>query len=367
MSVILTSQQEAAVGLAVVKLHERKEDCRVGGYAGTGKTTLIAETVERLTTRGFKRVFVMAPTGKAANVLTNKGVSATTIHRQLYELEDDKNCVFRLKHFVEADYFIIDEASMISVDLYNDIKSFDKPTLFIGDPAQLEPVGDDAKLMHQPDLVLTQIHRTAEASDIIRFATALRTSIVHPQVYRNTSHKHPPHPGIQNLAFRLLSSVRRSEWMAFDQIIVGKNMTRNKFNQTFKISKTALPTVGDKLICLKNDYQHGIFNGEMFTVTDDNLKEDEYSGELCIELENYEGFRQWYPFWREFFFDQSTPSYHKPRNVCWFDFAYAITCHKSQGSEWNNVAVVDEAFGTPPNRWRYTAATRAAKQLTWIK
>lgn len=356
---ILTSQQEAAATLAVASLKSRK-NCRIGGYAGTGKTTLIKNVVERLT--GFnKNVLVMAPTGKAANVLTNKGVPASTIHRQLYRLTEDRPVTFVLRDTVEADYFVIDEASMLSVELVNDIESFSKPTLYVGDPAQLEPVGDDAKLMHSPDIVLREIHRTAEDSDIIHFATMLRTGHIHPVAFSQTFK-----PLSNNLTFRGKGDLKRSEWLAFDQIIVGKNNTRNIFNQIFKKSPNPLPTIGDKLICLKNDYPSGVFNGETFVVTSDDFQQDA-NGELTIQLESIDGTRQWLPFWREYFFDQSTPAYNKPRNVCWFDFAYAITCHKSQGSEWDNIAVVDEAFGNPPNRWRYTAATRAAKNLTWIR
>ena len=361
--ITLTSQQEAAAGLALVKLKEQRIDCRIGGYAGTGKTTLIANVVDRLKI-GFKKVAVMAPTGKAANVLCNKGVPATTIHRVLYDLEDSDRMEFKLRDSVDVDFFIVDESSMLSVEILADIQSFNKPTLYIGDPAQLEPVGDDAKLMHNADIVLTQIHRTAEHSDIIKFATALRTSCVHPVAYKS---QHAARGKFDQLAFRHISELKRSEWLAFDQIIVGKNITRHKFNQTFKKGPAALPITSDKLICLRNDYEHGVFNGELFTCTSDEYTQCELTGELTLELENVDGIRTRYPFWRDYFFDQSTPAYHKPRNCCWFDFAYAITCHKSQGSEWNNVAVVDEAFGTPPNRWRYTAVTRAAKHLTWIK
>lgn len=361
---VLTSQQEQACGLAVTLLRDKSSDCRIGGYAGTGKTTLIASVVERLSAN-YKRVLVMAPTGKAANVLCNKGVNATTIHRQLYELTSERPVEFKLKPYVEADYFIIDESSMISVELFDDIKSFKKPTLFIGDPAQLEPVGDDAKLMHTPDFTLTQIHRTAEDSAIIQFATGLRSSAMHPHAFVSSAwYTHHENP---NLVFRAKDSIRRSEWLAFDQIIVGKNTTRILVNQTLKKSLEPLPTLGDKLICLKNDYLHGVFNGEIFTVCSDEFGTDDESGEITIKLESFDGEQAWYPFWRDFFFDNATPYYHRPKACVWLDYAYGITCHKSQGSEWNNVAVIDEAFGTPPNRWRYTAATRAAKHLTWIK
>lgn len=365
MSLIhLTAQQEQAKGIALARLHSLRQHCRIGGFAGTGKTTLISSIVAELERLGSK-VAVMAPTGKAANVLCQKCVPASTIHRRLYELIEVKPIQFRLRDTVEVDFFIIDESSMIATDLYNDILTFNKPTLFIGDPAQLEPVGDDAKLMHKPDFVLTQIHRTAEESGIIHFATALRTTVIHPTVYaRNFGGSLAPGTGV---SFKSYAEVKKADWLGFDQIIVGKNLTRHKLNQAFKKSLTSLPVIGDKLICLKNDYAHGVFNGETFIVTNDELEQDDQTGELCIELESYDGTRNWYPFWLEYFDDQTLEPWRKAREVIWLDYAYAITCHKSQGSEWDNVGVLDEAFGNPPNRWRYTAATRAAKTLTWIK
>lgn len=362
MTIQLTSHQAQAAGLAVTKLRDLRSDCRIGGYAGTGKTTLIASIVAQLSTP-FRKVRIMAPTGKAANVLNQKGVPASTIHRYIYEPVDSPGPLeFRLRDTVDAAYFIIDESSMLSTELYNDIKSFGIPTLFIGDPAQLEPIGQDAKLMHSPDFTLVEIHRTAAHSPIIKWATALRTSSVHPVAYaQNTA------PTL-DLTFSHISDLRRSQWLAFDQIIVGKNATRNKFNQTFKLDQTQpLPVSGDKLICLRNDYSHEVFNGETFTCADSTFEECPQTGEFTIAITDSDGLTKRVPFWRDYFFDQTIEAFRKPRDLCWFDFAYAITCHKAQGSEWSSIAVVDEAFGTPPNRWRYTAATRAATSLTWIR
>lgn len=364
--ITLTSEQEQAKGLALTRLRVMRKNCRIGGYAGTGKTTLISSFVTEMERLGFK-VAVMAPTGKAANVLCNKGVSATTIHRRLYELVEDKPVTFRLREHIEVDFFVIDESSMLSEELVADIESFGKPTLFIGDPAQLEPVGKDAKLMVNPDFTLKQIHRTAEGSPIIQFATKLRTSVIHPHSYFTTF---VADQGVNTSSLRYHNQrdLRRSEWLAFDQIIVGTNKTRNLYNQTFKKNQNDYrPVIGDKLICLKNDYVHGVFNGEGFTVASSEFEQDEQSGELTIQLQSVDGDKFWVPFWLEFFEDPTLEPWKKSRDTVWLDYAYAITCHKSQGSEWDSVAVVDEAFGTPPNRWRYTAATRAAKTLTWIR
>jgi len=364
----LSTQQQEARG-AIRESLKRHRSFKLGGFAGTGKTTLLKYVIEDLSELG--RCAVMAPTGRAANVLCNKGVNATTIHRYLYELINDHPIEFRLKDTVEAAFFIIDESSMLSTPIMADLLSFQKPILFVGDPAQLEPVGDDAKAMHKPDFVLTQIHRTMEDSDIIKFATRLRSSGAHPSTLQREFEQSLPHNANSNLSFRASNTIKRSEWLNFDQIIVGTNKTRARFNQTFKKSLEALPVADDKLICLKNDYTCGVFNGEIFIVTPDKdgdiYGQDSDTGFNIIHLRAEDGSVNWYPFWEEYFFDQSLNPLYKSKGQVWFDYAYAITCHKSQGSEWDNVAVVDEAFGNPPNRWRYTAATRAAKNLTWIR
>ncbi len=362
MSIQLTAHQEQAKCVALARIIDLHKDCRIGGFAGTGKTTLISSLVDSIQQQQLK-VLVMAPTGKAANVLCNKGVAAATIHRTLYEALETVPVSFRLKESIDADFFIIDESSMISTDLLADIQSFGKPTVFIGDPAQLEPVGDDAKLMHKPDFVLTEIHRTAAESPILAFASQLRKSPIHPFAYFNTYK-----PTDDRLTYRSIKDIKRSEWMAFDQIIVGKNLTRHKFNQTFRKNPEKVgPSAGDKVICLRNSYPYGVFNGETFTVISDEFREDEHTRELTFKVRDVNGDEFWVPFWFEYFQDVTLNHWAMPKTVVHFDFAYAITCHKSQGSEWDNVAVLDEAFGNPPNRWRYTAATRAAKQLTWVR
>ncbi len=362
--VILTSEQDQAVGTAVTAIITGRSYV-FGGYAGTGKTMSARTVVKRLEDAGRKGL-IMAPTGKAANVLRRKGlVGASTIHRSIYKKEEGSN-EWHLIEPHELDhihYFLIDESSMISTELKDDIEYFGKPIIYMGDPAQLEPAGSDAKIMHKPNIVLKQIHRTAEHSEIIKFATALRTSVIHPFAYRRDTVL----PEDSALTFRDNNQIRLSEWMAFDQIIVGRNKTKDAINNALKLNKQGpLPIQGDKVICLKNDYQNDMFNGETYIVNSDEIIPDEDTNEPTIELVDDDGFVSRVPFWLEFFVDSTLDQWKKPRGVVHLDYAYAITCHKSQGSEWGNVAVIDESFGTPPNRWRYTAATRAQNKLTWI-
>jgi ATP-dependent exoDNAse (exonuclease V) alpha subunit len=128
----------------------------LGGYAGTGKTTLIAYLAEV-----WPSVAVAALGGKAAHVLRYKGVDATTIHSLIYypHEDDDGTIRFRRKHNLrDVQTLIIDEASMTNHFLFADLLSFKLPVLFVGDHGQLEPIGPNPGLMAHPDLRLEKIH-----------------------------------------------------------------------------------------------------------------------------------------------------------------------------------------------------------------
>jgi exodeoxyribonuclease-5 len=169
----LTPEQQA-VYEAAVKLPRRQQT--IGGYAGTGKTVLVPKFVQ-----AFPSFKVCAFTGKAAHVLKDRGVEATTIHSRIYNLLKDKDNKPLLKdgkpQFVRKSHldcggFIIDEASMIDAQLYRDLTSFGLPIIFLGDHGQLEPVGEDIYLMKNPDYRLEKVHRNA--GEIQRFSVHVR-------------------------------------------------------------------------------------------------------------------------------------------------------------------------------------------------
>src|ERR687894_2958789 len=150
---------------------------RLFGYAGTGKTTLarhIAEGVEGEVAFG-------AYTGKAALVLRSKGCSeASTIHSMIYRSrESDEGgpqfVLNRQSAAAKADLIIIDECSMVDEELGRDLLSFRRPVLVLGDPAQLPPVkGGGFFTEREPDAMLTEVHRQAQDSPIIRLSMAVR-------------------------------------------------------------------------------------------------------------------------------------------------------------------------------------------------
>ena len=336
----------------------------LGGYAGTGKTVLISELVPILTEKRHK-VRIVAPTGKAAAVLRSKGINATTIHRLCYELVSTKPLTFEKIPKLDCDIVICDESSMIPLDIYEDLVSYNIPILFVGDPGQLEPVGKDPKLMNNPDFTLSEVHRQALDNPIIAFATFLR--------------ENP-----WELAFRFPNNFPDSRLHIhrgifdqttltdYDQIIVGTNKTRVTYNNKVRSLlhyKSPNPQPGERLICLSNSRRHKLFNGLQITVgshgynssaselhilRDGELFDPDFEPEIIPINPASLNVEKFSP-------DFSVRDFRVP-----FDYAYAITCHKSQGSEWPKVLVIDQAFGDPPNRWRYTAATRARHGLTWI-
>ena len=149
----LTDRQKWALHKIVTGVRDKKLEQTLGGYAGTGKTCLIKYLIQF-----FPRYAVAAFTGKAANVLRKKGVMASTIHSRIYKPTFENGIVyFDINPDPECEGFIIDEASMVSQEIYEDLKSFQMPMIFVGDHGQLEPVDSKLNLMESPDYTLEEI------------------------------------------------------------------------------------------------------------------------------------------------------------------------------------------------------------------
>jgi exodeoxyribonuclease-5 len=157
----------------------------VGGYAGTGKTTLIGK-VRRDLGKTYRIAFC-AYTGKAASVLNKKlidqnavfeGDYCGTIHRLIYipVVDKDTNEIIKWekKSILDYDLIICDEASMVGETIFLDLTSFKIPILAVGDHGQLPPIESSINLMQAPDIRLEKIHRTAENSPIIKLSLMAR-------------------------------------------------------------------------------------------------------------------------------------------------------------------------------------------------
>jgi exodeoxyribonuclease-5 len=338
----------------------------VGGYAGTGKTVLVSALADAL-----PDFATCAFTGKAAHVLRRKGVAeARTIHGLIYWPLDPPprkpgdpppEPVFRLKEPSELMLddgtpcagFLVDEASMVGRDLYGDLLSFGLPCVFVGDHGQLPPVGNDVHLMKDPDFRLETVHRNA--GPIAHFAEHLRKGGTPWSC-----------PGLGD-AVRVVARGGLTDGMLLgaDQILCAFNRTRVALNARVRalLGRTAPLEEGDRVICLRNSRRAGLFNGMQGVVR--RLGRHDH---MDFVADDGREFRD-VPFDRRQFgqrqFGQLAYEYDDaPRHP--FDYAYAVTCHKGQGSEWGHVLVQEQWCRYWEHaRWTYTAASRARERLTW--
>lgn len=318
------------------------------GYAGTGKTTVLSHFLSSLSDDSRSTIFVVAPTGKAASVLRSKGIDAMTLHQLIYKCVSLKPLTFeRRTRIPEASLLIIDEASMLDSTMLADILSFNIPTVFVGDSFQLPPINRDPKLLLNPDLLLSTIHRSE--SKIIQLASDIRLTKTPLAVLCRKYDCVSP----------TLTALRAITNHENTQIICGYNRTKDKINSMFaKNVVDPLPTIGDKLICLKNNHELGMSNGEIFFV--ENVYDDD---RLVLRDSLGETFEVKYD--QPTFLSKKLPS-RPSRERVYLDYGYAITCHKAQGSEFDHVLCFNEAFGDEPNRWAYTAVTRARETFTLL-
>jgi exodeoxyribonuclease-5 len=355
------------------------------GYAGTGKTTL----AKHLAGLQDGEVLFGAYTGKAASVLSRKGCPASTLHSLLYRLNpmDEKKLkelqqqltlpgidMGKVKEEIKkasqptfgmneqsplkyADLLIVDEVSMVNDQLGTDLLSFGKKVLVLGDPGQLPPVeGTGFFTKDEPDFVLTEIHRQAAGSPVINMATQAR------QGRRLTVGYY----GDSKVVAR--DKLIPEDMLAADQILTGLNKTRKNLLAWWRDRHNwnGLPQVGEKIICLRNNHQQGLLNGTQWTVRECEDKGTHLRLGILPDDEVEDDIK--YVDAHHFDVDLSTYMPWQRRALNEFDYGYAITCHKAQGSQWPHVFVKNEsyAFREDSARWLYTALTRAENCVTVV-
>ena len=159
------------------------------------------------------------------------------------------------------------------------------------------------------------------------------------------------------------------EVACFDQVLVGTNRARRDTNAQIREElgfEGHLPQEGDKLICLRNDYDVGLLNGSQWTVLDSHVVNDDV---IRLTIEGESGAMS-VTCWRHYFEERDKDL--RPwdiRTFQAFDFGYAITVHKAQGSSWPNVLVIDEShkFRENARKHLYTAITRASESVTVVQ
>lgn len=410
---------------------EHQQVYRVFGYAGTGKSTLVKHVIDELGLDGESADSIVPSvlygtfTGKAAYVLRKKGVPCRTIHSLIYsvseateeqiqraweelrEMESKARELVGLERVLadavveaqrrqirdmrkpqwrlddESDVrdcklVVLDEVSMVDDQMATDVLSFKKPVLVLGDPGQLPPIRGTGAFTEnvKPDVMLTEIHRQAEVSAIIRLATMAREGGFIPYgkhdefVWKMSKH-----------------DVEPEHLLRADQVICGKNATRLMLNNGMRRASGfggRLP-VGpqEKVICLKNQHDLGLINGMFVTldnIGDMDSREIRFSAGVVTEDGVAAGGRyvrsnepKHLPIYTGHFFDhelfdrdRNERDYKLKKSLTEATFGYAITGHKAQGSQWENIIVWDDHLGRSREdraRWLYTALTRAENGL----
>jgi exodeoxyribonuclease-5 len=346
----------------------------ISGCAGTGKTTIVRAIVECLNISPYQVIY-SSFTGKAVEVLRRHGNHANTIHRTFYNIYKNNNKVkFTKKKNLSSliKLVILDELSMISDHIMDDILSFKIPIIGVGDHCQLPPIYGTNKYITNPDIFLDEIMRQKGDIGILDLANLARNG--------------------EKISFgsytesKVIPICKITDIEKYDVILCWKNITRQQFNVEIrdKLGYTALyPMKGEKLICLKNNYVHYIDRDDISVFLVNGL-----------DLITQEDAHFEYSSKRDYFRLRYAPSYRQnaafstlvhrgpfdsyktnipfdfdgdcPDDVVFLDFGYAYTVHKSQGSEFDNVLIIDEFRGSEQlyNKWLYTAITRAKKSVT---
>lgn len=392
---ILTTKQEEGLKVAVERYRAGEKYTCIAGYAGSGKSTLIKFIISALNVDPEKDVCYVAYTGKAASVLQAKGCNnATTAHQLLYRAKQkpDGTFMYIKKDLIEYPVVVVDEVSMLPAPMWNLLMTHHCYILAMGDPGQLPPIDKDMDnhVLDTPHVFLDEIMRQAQDSEIIRLSMWIREG--------------KPLAGFQcegkQVQIFVPEQVVSGMYDWADQILCATNDKRNEINRFVRLQKGygEQPEVGDKIISLHNHWEDVsaagrwfLTNGSIGTINEYELQNvwlPSYIHDKPItymkthmQLEDGDAFRglpidyaalktgapsltprQSYLLKKNSYVEKDPP-YD-------FAYAYAITTHKAQGSEWDKVLVFEERFpfaNEEHKRWLYTAATRAKEKLVIVR
>ncbi|MGL1885098.1 MAG: AAA family ATPase [Reichenbachiella sp.] len=412
------------------------------GYAGTGKTSIVATLVKILPLFNYKFI-LLAPTGRAAKVISQYSKkTAYTIHKKIYKTKggaEDSGPVYnKVKNYHSNTIFIVDESSMIGSEpglknksLLDDLIEFvfekeGNKLMFVGDTAQLPPVHQTKSMALDAEYLadifnletygstLTQITRQAENSGILLNATELRNQLSsqkksikfdtksYSDIFRMTSERLEDGLRYAHNKFGIENSL----------IICRSNKNAVMYNHYIRnqlLFREGELEAGDLLMIARNNYNFAadqvpsgfLANGDFIEVLK-IIRDEELHGlryaDVRVRLVDYPDSE---PFEAKIILDglhSHSPSMTQEQNQALYKsvridyaelkgkklkdamkedpylnalqvkYAYALTCHKSQGGQWDAVFVdqgylgesgIDEDFV----RWAYTAITRAKNEL----
>ena len=389
----LTKNQIAGLNIAIERYKNHEKYTVISGYAGAGKSTLVKFIVSALEIPEENIVYACY-TGKACNVLQKKGnKNVCTLHRLLYEHFPKPDGTFFRKPVTSLEPYeivVVDECSMASKELIDQLLRHDVYVIFLGDPFQLPPINpeDDNHLLDRPHVFLDEIMRQAQESEIIRLSMDIRAG-KSLELFNGNDVK------VINKSDVVTGMY---EWA--DQILCATNNTRVAINNEMRqmLGREGEPKEGDKVICLRNywdlfdnnenplvngtigclknnfneyiRYPRFINGGGSFEVMRSDIVTEigtEYSSlrldkKLILEgKETLDGKLKWR-------LSKSPATSHLVPME--FTYGYAITYWKAQGSQWKKVLIFEENFPfdkTTHLRAMYTALTRAEEKCIIVK
>ena len=418
----------------------------LNGYAGTGKTTIIAAIVAALNQLGIKTI-LLAPTGRAAKVLSQYSQQkALTIHKKIYREQTNASyeSKFTLNYNKDVDaLYIVDEASMLAMGLAYDKTLFGSGSLlqdlidyvqsgkrcrlmFVGDSAQLPPVGDDyspalqvSEMQRYGDIVyqtMDEVVRQEQTSGILYNATLVRCMLENGIFEK--PHLDMNFPDIESITGGELLEKLQDCYDKYGRdetiVITRSNKRANRYNAGIRrhtlFAEEEIES-GDMLMIVKNNYFYTermeqcplnfIANGDIARLKRIRRFEELYGfryASVVLEFEDYENMeieckilldtllsespsltyeqsqQLFYEVEKDYLDIKSRVKRLKEirdneyYNALQVKFSYAVTCHKAQGGQWKAVFIDRFMFGDEPMtkdmmRWLYTALTRATEKV----
>lgn len=390
---VLTDQQLTGLTIALQRYKAGEKCSVISGYAGSGKSTLVKFLVAALEIPEEEIAYACF-TGKACNVLQQKGCkNVSTLHRLLYEFRPKSDGTFiKLPRSDLEPYklVIVDECSMASKELIQQLFRHRVHVICLGDPGQLPPINpeDDNHLLDKPDVFLSEIHRQAQESEIIRVSMDIRAG--------------RPLELLDGKDVKVIDKADLVDGMFTwaDQILCAKNETRIAVNNQMRqmLGREGDPQEGDKVIALRNYWGTLDSRGDPLVNGTIGYLQNNYSRKLNIprfikgggsfEAINSELLTETGSRFSSMLMDKKLileGCKTLPREVEWrlmknenwswmvpmeLAYGYCITVHKAQGSQWDKVLVLEEnfPFGKEEHqRWLYTAVTRAADKCVIVR